>query len=69
VALCAVTLTVWDAGAAAPEIAVKLSADVLTVSPLVPAVTTFIVTLAVCVPEAVVNVIVPVQVVPADMPD
>jgi hypothetical protein len=47
----------------------KVKVDVLRVSALPAVVVTFRVTVAVCVPEGVVKVIVPAQDVPAARPD
>lgn len=69
VLVCAVTVSVWEAGAAPPAAALKVSADELNVRPDTVGAVTFRVTVAVCAPPAVVMEIVPVQVVPAVNPD
>jgi hypothetical protein len=70
VLVCAVvTVRVCEAGAAAPATALKARAEELSVSPEAVGAVTFRVTVAVCVPEAVLMEIVPVQVVPAVIPD
>src|SRR5260370_7826 len=65
----AVTVRVWEAGATPPATAVKVSAEELNVRPDAVGAVTFRVTVAVCVPPAVIMEIVPVQVVPAVNPD
>jgi hypothetical protein len=67
--VCAVTVSVCEAGAAAPATALKVRAEELKVRPEAVGAVTFRVTVAVCVPEAVLIEIIPVQVVPAVIPD
>ena len=69
VLVCAVTVSVCEAGAAPPATALKVNAEELKVRPDAVGAITFRVTVADCVPLAVVMEIVPVQVVPAVNPD
>jgi len=67
VLLCAVTVRVWVAGAAAPATALNVRDKGLNVSG--PADATLRVTPTVWVPDDVAMLIVPVHVVPAAIPD
>jgi hypothetical protein len=69
VLVCAVTVSVCEAGAAPPATALNVKAEGLNVRPAVVKPVTFRVTVAVCVTEAAVMEIVPLHVVPAVMPD
>jgi len=68
VVLGAETVNVCEDGGGPSAVAAKTSADVLRVR-LDPLAVTWRVTFAVCVPEDVVKEIVPLQVVPAVIPD
>ena len=68
VLVCAVTVRVCEA-AAPPAAALKVSAEELNVRPDAVGEVTLRVTVAVCVPPAVIMEIVPVHVVLADSPD
>src|SRR5260370_1567034 len=65
VLVCAVTVSVCEAGAAPPATALKVSAEEFNVRPDAVGAVTLRVTVAVCVPPAAIMEIVPVQVVPA----
>jgi hypothetical protein len=67
--VCAVTANICAAGAAPAARALNDNVDALSVSSPVDVASTFIVTFAVCVTEPAVIEIVPLQVVPAVIPD
>ncbi len=67
--VCAVTVSVWEAGAAAPTAALNVKAEELKVRPDRVAEVTFRVTMADCVPPAVIMEMVPLHWVPALSPD
>src|ERR1039457_6663544 len=69
VLVCAVTVSVCEAGAAPPASALNVKAVELNVRTPDTKPVTFRVTFAVCVTEAAVKEIVPLHVVPAAIPD
>jgi hypothetical protein len=69
VLLCAVTVSICEAGAVPPATPLKVRDAGLSISVPVEATVTFRVTVAVCVPADVVREIVPEHTVPAAIPD
>jgi hypothetical protein len=67
--VCAVTVSVCEAGAAPPATALNVKAEGLNVRTAAVEPVTLRVTVAVCVTEAAVMEIVPLHVVPAVIPD